>query len=323
MAVGKTKRRRAGKKAAKAGYEEYQAAKQEDDIDVDLLAFIAEEFSLWEHVKDCPVRQVLWEDLSEQEKFIQKAIKKPGALRSYFGVKEGEEIPVAEARAKYSELQKKAEGDKKLSESEATLFKRLNLFLKVLKPISKQKEAEEAVEMDPSNTAKALASFTEAAHTGGVGDLHPTVYQGGKKTRGDRKEYPTELRRAAAGKSYDSGKPKPAKEISHKARYEKGADPIGEDEINEVSQTAQALASFMEAAKHTGQAGDMSPTPYWGEKKTRSDNKEDYVKTGEEPYKSYGRHGDWDPSNKGESKPRYEKGADPLGGATSKQITRP
>jgi hypothetical protein len=47
---------------------------------------------------------------------------------------------------------------------------------------------------------------------------------------------------------------------------------------------------------------------------TRSDNTKGYVKTGQDPMK-----GHYPP----EEKPRYEKGADPRGDATSKQLTKP
>lgn len=75
-----------------------------------------------------------------QDKFIQKGIKRPGALREYFGVKEGEKIPVEKARAEYKKLTEKAKGDKKLSESEGRLRDQLQLYLKTLLPAAKKKE---------------------------------------------------------------------------------------------------------------------------------------------------------------------------------------
>lgn len=303
----------------------------EEEFDKDVLAFVAEEFNISEHDSGCPLAQVLWEDLSEEQKFIQKSVKKPGALRSHFGVERGDQLPVAEAEAKCSELQEKAE-NKKLSEGESKLLKRLQLFLKVLKPTTESGETQETQEVTTqteanvaSETANALASFMEASHTGSVGDLHPTLYDGAKKTRDDRKEYPTELRRRQGAESYDSGKPHKAKDSKkHTPRYEKNADPIGEgentDNEQQISETANAVAAFLEAA-HTGQTnwphGSLtSPKAYDDPHTERSDNKQDYLKTGGEAAKGefpFGKH-------------RFDKGVGDKelpGAATSKQLTRP
>ena len=61
------------------------------------------------------------------EKWIKKAIKKPGALRKEMGVKEGEKIPVKKLRAEESRLRKKGEGDKKLSAAERKKLRRVVL----------------------------------------------------------------------------------------------------------------------------------------------------------------------------------------------------
>ena len=63
------------------------------------------------------------------EKWIKDAIKKPGALRKAMGVKEGEKIPVSELKEKKAQLQRAAEGDKKLSKSQRTMLQRVNLAL--------------------------------------------------------------------------------------------------------------------------------------------------------------------------------------------------
>lgn len=68
----------------------------------------------------------------KKKKFLARAIKRPGSLREHFGIEKGNKIPKPKAQAELSRLQKKAKGDKKLSESELRLFKKLNLFLKVL-----------------------------------------------------------------------------------------------------------------------------------------------------------------------------------------------
>ena len=63
------------------------------------------------------------------EKWIQDAIKKPGALRKAMGVKEGEKIPVSKLKEKKAQLQRAAEGDKKLSKDQRTMLQRVNLAL--------------------------------------------------------------------------------------------------------------------------------------------------------------------------------------------------
>lgn len=61
------------------------------------------------------------------EKWIQGAIKNPGALREKLGVKEGEKIPEGQIASKISQLQKEGEGDKKLSSAKRTLLRELVL----------------------------------------------------------------------------------------------------------------------------------------------------------------------------------------------------
>ena len=73
-----------------------------------------------------------------KEKFIQQAIKRPGSLRAIAkraGALKNGKIDVEWARKKYEQLRKKAEGDKKLSKSELLLFRKLNLYLKVLRKV--------------------------------------------------------------------------------------------------------------------------------------------------------------------------------------------
>ena len=69
------------------------------------------------------------EEFSVAEKWIQDAIKKPGALRKAMGVKEVEKIPVSKLKEKKAQLQRAAEGDKKLSKDQRTMLQRVNLAL--------------------------------------------------------------------------------------------------------------------------------------------------------------------------------------------------
>jgi len=61
------------------------------------------------------------------EKWIQGAIKNPGALREKMGAKAGENISKEKISSKISQLQSEAEGDKKLSEAKRTMLKQLVL----------------------------------------------------------------------------------------------------------------------------------------------------------------------------------------------------
>lgn len=61
------------------------------------------------------------------DKWIQGAIKNPGALREKLGVEKGEKIPKGEIASKISDLKQQAEGDKKLSAAKRTMLKQLVL----------------------------------------------------------------------------------------------------------------------------------------------------------------------------------------------------
>lgn len=61
------------------------------------------------------------------DKWIQGAIKNPGALREKMGAKEGENIPKEKIASKIAQLEKEGEGDKKLSAAKRTMLKQLVL----------------------------------------------------------------------------------------------------------------------------------------------------------------------------------------------------
>ena len=65
--------------------------------------------------------------MARKKKWIQKAIKRPGALRKKMGAKDG--IPTAKLKAKKKALQKKAKGEKKLTPSELRTLRQINLAL--------------------------------------------------------------------------------------------------------------------------------------------------------------------------------------------------
>lgn len=63
----------------------------------------------------------------EKEKWIQGAIKRPGALRKKLGIEKGETIPAGELEDISSELSAEAEGEKTLSKSDLRTLRQVNL----------------------------------------------------------------------------------------------------------------------------------------------------------------------------------------------------
>lgn len=61
----------------------------------------------------------------KEEKWMQGAVKKPGQLHKDLGISPDKEIPMSLLKKKKAELQKKAEGDKKLSAADSKLLKRI------------------------------------------------------------------------------------------------------------------------------------------------------------------------------------------------------
>lgn len=71
------------------------------------------------------IRECIIEVLKEQEKWIQKANLKKGALHRDLGIKQGEKIPMSVINSKLAMLKRKAKGDKKLSAKDQRLRRRL------------------------------------------------------------------------------------------------------------------------------------------------------------------------------------------------------
>ena len=63
----------------------------------------------------------------KDKKWIQKAIKKPGTLHKTLGIDKDEKIPMETIDKKIEELEKEAEGDKKLKKKDRKLLRRLVL----------------------------------------------------------------------------------------------------------------------------------------------------------------------------------------------------
>jgi hypothetical protein len=75
-----------------------------------------------------------------EEKWIQKTKMKKGALHKKLGVPEGDKIPQSKLKSLKKELMAKGEGDKKLSKSDSTLLKQVNLAL-TLKGLKENKNS--------------------------------------------------------------------------------------------------------------------------------------------------------------------------------------
>lgn len=67
--------------------------------------------------------------VTEEKKWIQKTDMSKGALHKKLGIPEDEKIPVGKLKKLKSELQKKGEGNKKMSASDLKLLKQVNLAL--------------------------------------------------------------------------------------------------------------------------------------------------------------------------------------------------
>ena len=74
----------------------------------------------------------------KDQKWIQKAVKHPGALHKKLGIPEGDKIPKTKLNSLKKELHLKSKGDKKLSSADSKLLKQVNLALN-LKDINESK----------------------------------------------------------------------------------------------------------------------------------------------------------------------------------------
>lgn len=66
-------------------------------------------------------------------RFIQKAIRRPGALRARLGVKEGSTIPRGRLIAERTRLRNKAKTDKGLTSDQTRFLRQVNLALTLRK----------------------------------------------------------------------------------------------------------------------------------------------------------------------------------------------
>jgi hypothetical protein len=80
------------------------------------------------------------QEKKRKEKWMQAAVKKPGALSKELGIPEKENIPMDLLKKKKAALSKKAEGDKKLSAHERKLLQRINFAITAKKQAGKKKK---------------------------------------------------------------------------------------------------------------------------------------------------------------------------------------
>lgn len=93
----------------------------------------------------------------KSEKWIQKTEMEKGALHKKMGVPKDEKIPVSDLKKKKSELQKKAEGDKKLSAADLKLLKQINLALN-LKSMKESQDVKDLTEEELTNVIRKIVT---------------------------------------------------------------------------------------------------------------------------------------------------------------------
>jgi hypothetical protein len=320
-----------GEHAELQGIRDRGAADPTGDVDQvaesasdDLLNFIAEEFFHFEHDDSCKFADPRFDlnpDPLAEHKFISGATKSPGLLRDFYHLREGEGIPVEKARVDYARLQERADA---LAGNQSKLFERLGLYLGLLGSAAPAKQEEDKTNMEASKTAKALSGFVEsqnpyAAAKAGSGKGAPDAdkmsktrcYTDGIKTRDDNKEYPTDLKPAKSGNKTIAGEPG---KLS--TRDKAPGDPIGED-TRPVSNTAKALGSFMES---TGQYETAKKKLAL---KGKDAGETDVTNREKQPFglplkSCKSERASADVIDAGGKKPRFEKDADPIGGASEK-----
>jgi len=117
----------------------------------------------------------------EDKNWIQKTKMNKGALHKKLGIPEGDKIPNAKLQSLKKELMKKSEGDKKLSASDSTLLKQVNLALtlKSVKESTKSLKLTEEELIDMIETLVIEQKIKDIAEKNNISVKEP---QGLKKT---------------------------------------------------------------------------------------------------------------------------------------------
>jgi hypothetical protein len=292
-------------------------ANQNQSTDFDLFNFIAEEFADWEHNNDCAFADPKF-GRSNSPLGESYGSKRPGLVRDALGLDEAAGMAPGKLKALFRMLKQKKAAEGGLKGKDSMVYKRLQMIVGGQGGQSEGPK-EEAYNMIPSHTANALSSFMEAK--GSPDGLIRQDYAGdmSRKQRDDNSEYPTELTPVKSGGSKMAGELKPAKGARNGTpRYAKGADPIGES--SGASRTAIALSCFMESSSQSetakkklamrkGDAGELGFSD-------RDDTRENL---GGPLEKADGARGKLDVYDDGGKKARFEKDANPIGGAVPAQ----
>ena len=109
---------------------------------------MGEDYELEDTVADLVRDELLEAQAKEAKKWIQGAVKKPGALRKKLGVKKGEKINMNKINQEMRKIKSKDSNKKKpgvqgLTKSDLRTYKQLNLA-KTLRGMSKKKHAKES-----------------------------------------------------------------------------------------------------------------------------------------------------------------------------------
>ena len=109
---------------------------------------MGEDYDMEEDIADLVRDELLEAQAKEAKKWIQGAVKRPGALRKKLGVKKGDKISLAKInqemrKLKANDTNKKKPGVQGLSKANARTYRQLNLA-KTLRGLSKKKHAKES-----------------------------------------------------------------------------------------------------------------------------------------------------------------------------------
>jgi len=126
-----------------------------------------------------------------EDKWIQKTKMKKGGLHKKLGIPEGDKIPQSKLKSLKKELMSKGEGDKKLSKSDSTLLKQVNLAL-TLKGIKENKNSLQLSENELIDLIEKIVVEQKVKDKGEKSNIATKEPEGLKKTmkalEGSKKE---------------------------------------------------------------------------------------------------------------------------------------
>ena len=126
-----------------------------------------------------------------EDKWIQKTKMKKGGLHKKLGIPEGDKIPQSKLKSLKKELMSKGEGDKKLSKSDSTLLKQVNLAL-TLKGLKENKNSLQLSENELIDLIEKIVVEQKVKDKGEKSNIATKEPEGLKKTmkalEGSKKE---------------------------------------------------------------------------------------------------------------------------------------